>query len=152
MCVFLFHELCEVLMQSLDTAGRNDFKGSVASPGVLGGWQRGCVSLRPQTAWAGHTAAGKLRSRPACPALPCPVSRSPFTVRLDLQPSLCLGLLWTIPIPLPCSGSQLCFEMTDKVINCKANSKKPLQTHVCLWICTRPGETTVKGLEKSLAP
>ena len=92
------------------------------------------MSLRPPSARAGHTATGKLCSWPARPALRCPASRP---LSWSGQPSSppWSGLLGTIPGPLPCGQSRLCFEMTDKVINCKASSKRPLQTHVCLWIC-----------------
>ena len=150
MC-FLLHKRCEVLVQSLNTAGRKDLKDPRGSPRGFWGLVEG---LPPPPCPSGLRQHGEDPQRqetvlPAGrPALSC--FEAPFTVRPDLQPSLVWASgddsrppsLWSV---------RLCFEMTDKVINCKANSKKPLQTCVCLWICTHPGKPTENSLESSLA-
>lgn len=154
MCVFLLHKRCEVLVQRLNTAGRKDLKGPCGSPRGFLGAGRGAAasraSLRPPSARAGRFATGKLRSRPARPALRCPASK-PLSQSGQHPSPPWSGLLGTIPGPLPCGRSRLCFEMTDKVINCKANSENPSQARVRLWICLRPGKPTEKGLESSRA-
>lgn len=140
-------------MRRLDTAGRKDLKGPRGSPRGFWGLAEGLPPpARPsglrqpgQDAWQqGNCAPG--RPAPRCAVL----LRGPFQSGQPSSPPWS-GLLGMIPGPLPWGGSRLCFEMTDKVINCKANSKNPSQTRVCLWICLRPRKPTEKGLESSRA-
>ena len=111
-CVFLLHKRCEVLVQSLNTAGRKDLKDPRGRP--LGFWGL-AEGLLPPTRPSGPRQPGQdTRQRGNCapgrPALRCAVLlRGPFHGQAS-RPAL-LGLaFWgqfQVPFPVVSPGSAL---------------------------------------------